>query len=764
MTADNITEVDVWQLAQAVAEFGKYSFLIGAGTSRPKPASILTASGLIDIWQEECFDHASPELDIDEWIQEQEKSMDYDQNEYGFWFEKRHPTRGERRKRIDELVRDADPTPAHITLASMMSEGYVPHVLTPNFDDLLFDAFYLFLEDKPNLIDHRAVAPEFKLTRDDPAIVKLHGDYLYDNLQNTDSETEALEPAMKDALQKTVTEYGLVVVGYGGTDDSIMDPLLDADISEHGIYWCVRDTESISPKVGELLEKSNTYLVQIDGFLSLMETFYNHINDVELPKHDELIERAEQRADLLQGALRESQESSNDEIDGAFEEVLDQFAAQRAIENDHPSHALELLDEGSDPVSSSLRGRAKNSLGRYEGAIEDITQAIEHRPNNSADYYNRGIVYDNLDQFENAIEDYTQALELDPEDISAYHNRGVAKIELGRYEEAIEDFSKAIDLDPDDVSLYTQRGRAKLNLEQDEKAIEDFTKAIEVDPEDASPYFKRGAMKVVLGREGEAIEDLDRAIELDPEHPDAYTSRGVAKIGLDRAEEAVEDLDRAIELDPENATAYSYRGVAERSLGQTEQAFDDLDRGIELGSEEAMAYANRGSLKFDLERHEGAIEDLNKAIELDPENSELYSSRGVFKLESGQHEAAIEDLEKSIELNSDYTHAQKNLSEAKILVGEYEEAKEIAESVKDNSTSTEDLAISQLTMSISKIASKEESDDVEEELRTICEKEFSTTWDFTQLDSWLEEGELEPSEKEQISELISLVRDHQEEG
>lgn len=65
----------------------------------------------------------------------------------------------------------------------MMNEGYVPNALTPNFDDLLFDAFYLFFEDKPHLVDHQAIAPEFKLTRESPTIIKLHGDYLYDNLQ-----------------------------------------------------------------------------------------------------------------------------------------------------------------------------------------------------------------------------------------------------------------------------------------------------------------------------------------------------------------------------------------------------------------------------------------------------------------------------------------------------------------------------------------------------------------------------------------------------
>ena len=140
------------------------------------------------------------------------------ESEYGFWFEQRHRTSGERRECIQELVEGANPTLGHIILARLMSEDYVPLTLTPNFDDPL----YQFMEVRPHLVNHGAVTPWFKLMHDRPAIVKLHGDYLYDNLRNTDPETSTLSPGREEALRRTVTEYGLVVVGYGGADESIM--------------------------------------------------------------------------------------------------------------------------------------------------------------------------------------------------------------------------------------------------------------------------------------------------------------------------------------------------------------------------------------------------------------------------------------------------------------------------------------------------------------------------------------------------------------
>lgn len=415
MAGGEINRATVSQLVQAVAEAKKYAFLIGAGTSRPKPAEIPTGGELIDIWRQECYKLVDPNEEIDEWIATKEKTLADDQTEYGFWFEERHPTRGQRRKRIQELVEDAEPTLGHILLATMMNEGYVPNALTPNFDDLLFDAFYLFLEDKPHLVDHQAIAPEFKLTRERPAIIKLHGDYLYDNLQNTTEETKALEPAMEDALRQTVTEYGLVVIGYSGTDDSIMDPLLEADLSEYGVYWCKRTPDDLTPKVEELLKKPNTYLVEIEGFTDLMIKFGRQLNGVEPPEPGDLIGRARDRAYMLAGALEEGEKISSTELrlrlDGMQQKIGE---AQRAMHEEN-----------------------------YQEAISAWDKYLEREPEHAWAYHIRGVAKVRLKMYETAMEDFTQAIELDPEDKAAFMARAEVGILLCDLEQARQDASRA---------------------------------------------------------------------------------------------------------------------------------------------------------------------------------------------------------------------------------------------------------------------------------------------------------------------------------
>ncbi|WP_161625167.1 SIR2 family protein [Halosimplex carlsbadense] len=335
---------------------GKYAFLIGAGTS--KSADIPLASEFIERWQNklyiedmlgleiECeepdWKHYEDEFDDDdpdfhEWVNDYRKEkMKQNQNEYGFWFSECYPTREERRRHISENVADSDTTFGHIMMAGMLTADppYISHVLTPNFDDLLYDAFYEYFHERPRMLNHNAIiGPEFKLTESDPAIIKLHGDYLYSNLQNTAFETSTLEKNMRIALRRTLQEYGLVVVGYGGRDDSIMDVLTSDDfaIPEPGIIWCAYDASELNQNVEKLLRKPNTYLVEIGGFQDLMGDFYRKVRYDEgflFPRAKEIEDRMRKLSNKVIAEVESFRVDSSDRIDGQVDKEDDEQALQ----------------------------------------------------------------------------------------------------------------------------------------------------------------------------------------------------------------------------------------------------------------------------------------------------------------------------------------------------------------------------------------------------------------------------------------------------
>ena len=739
MAERNIDTASVATLIRAVGQCEDYSFLIGAGTSRPPPAEIPTGGELIETWQKECYKYVNSKGGLEAWVKnKEEKEKKDEESAYGFWFKECHPTRGGRKEYIKELVKDKEPNFAHVLLATMMEEDYVPHVLTPNFDDLLFDAFYLYLEDKPQVIDHRAVAPEFRLTHSESAIVKLHGDYLYDNLRNTASETrgKALDDGMKEALQQTAEEYGLVVVGYSGGDDSIMDPLIEANLSEYGIYWCVRDLDSFpkAEKAEELLEQPNTYLVEIEGFGSLMRKFGSRIDDIEPPQPDEVIERAEERADMLKGALKESKEAATDEEE---EEYVDK---------------TEKMWEGKNLIQED----------KYDEAIELLNEVIEEDPDYAQAYSSRGIAKHGLEEYTGAVADYDTAIKSGLEEPYIYYNRGIAKDKLEEHEAAIADYDTAIKQGHDNAETYFNRGNAKRALGDYEAAIADYDTAIELDPDSAYRYSTRGRVKAVLDKYEAAIADYDTAIELDPDHAQAYLNRGLAKHELDEYEAAVTDYDTAIELDPDHAQAYLNRGLAKHELDEYEAAVTDYDTAIELNPNHAQAYLNRGLTKEELGECEAAIADYDTVIELDPENSYAYNNRGFAKYKLGKHESAVADYDVAIQHASDTIPYLNSRAEIRLQMGAVEQAHQDARKAKKMSESIANSALSLLIYIISGVALGENKNDEESKYRNLCEDEFTILWSFEELDLWLEEANLEPEKKDKIAELIDLLRDHNE--
>lgn len=517
---------------------GNYAFLIGAGSS--KPAGVDTAGELIGQWREERYEQRDPDADFETWVEDMESDVP-EGDEYGFWFKQRYPTREGRRRFIRDLVADAEPTFGHIVLAALMEgeDAYVPHTLTPNFDDLLYDAFYKFFENRPLLIDHNAIVPQFQLTKDRATIIKLHGDYLYDNLQNVNTDT--LEENMAEALSRTLQEYGLIVVGYSGRDDSIMNVITDDefDISDYGVYWCTRDASEFSPNAEALLEKPNTYAVEIEGSESLFQKFYDemkHEDGFSIPERSDIVDRAEQRAGTLPEKVEASKEMTDDGESGSL-----------------------------DSLRLRYRGDEYRTSGQYEKAIEAYTEALDHDPEDKLAYLHRGLAHEELDQWERAIDDYTAALELDPDYKVAYNNRGNVYNAIGDYEDAIADHDAAVDVDPEYPAAYYNRGCDYLELDEYDAAIEDFDRTIELDPTYLKAYQNRSELQLILGDHSAALDDAERAYELAETMSDTAESLMLVLLARLLEDGAVPDERRD-----------EYRDLCEQEF-TTDWSFEELD-------------------------------------------------------------------------------------------------------------------------------------------------------------------------------------------
>ncbi len=190
------------------------------------------------------------------------------------------------------------------------------------------------------------------------------------------------------------------------------------------------------------------------------------------------------------------------------------------------------------------------------------------KPNDAEGFLNRAGARGFNGDRNGAIADLSRAIDLDPKSEPAVYRRGAFKLQKGDYDGAITDLSRAIELSPNTADYYNDRGLAKLNKHDNDGAIVDFTRATELDAKNAIAYRNRALAKNIKGDADGALADYNRAIDLDPKNAGAFNSRGMIKKSKGDLDGAISDFNSAIEINPKLAVAYKNRGEARQATAR----------------------------------------------------------------------------------------------------------------------------------------------------------------------------------------------------
>jgi NAD-dependent SIR2 family protein deacetylase len=257
-------------IKQRIGTVPNFALLLGAGCSCS--SGVKSAKDMIIELRYKLYENLKIEKGYEEWLKENDWYND--EKEYQILFEKVYDERAQRRIYVEECIGSATPSWGYIYLANLIGNNYFNVIFTTNFDDLINEACFMYAGYKPIICAHDSSISDVRVTSARSKIIKLHGDFLYDNIKNTLKETETLETNTKEKLIQFGREYGLIVIGYGGNDDSIMDILnmmiKSKDFFPHGVYWCIRKNDKINKKVLNFLQKDRTYLIEIEGFDEFM--------------------------------------------------------------------------------------------------------------------------------------------------------------------------------------------------------------------------------------------------------------------------------------------------------------------------------------------------------------------------------------------------------------------------------------------------------------------------------------------------------------
>lgn len=275
-----------------------FTLFLGAGASIT--SGIRSGGQLINQWKQDIYDESDKSISLEDYYTTKSPDWYDESNPYASLFEHRFDLQRQRRILVEKEVAGKTPSIGYAYLVNLIEQGYFNTVFTTNFDDLLNEAFYRFSFVRPIVCAHDSSISGVTITSSRPKIIKLHGDYLFDNIKATLRETESLEQNMRMKFQEFAKDYGLIIIGYSGQDRSIRDILnyllQHDDYLKNGVYWCIKKGEltTISAELKKLLWQDKVYIIEIDGFDELMAEINSRLLKGELPIKQELMTRSYQ--------------------------------------------------------------------------------------------------------------------------------------------------------------------------------------------------------------------------------------------------------------------------------------------------------------------------------------------------------------------------------------------------------------------------------------------------------------------------------------
>ena len=207
-------------------------------------------------------------------------------DEYAALFEAVYPSEADRRVYLDAKMAGAKPSYGHLALATLMRAQLARIVWTTNFDPLVADGCAKIYDATGALATVALDAPDLaaQLITDGrwPIEVKLHGDFRSRRLKNTNDELRHQDVRLRKVMVDCCRRFGLVVAGYSGRDDAVMDALEEAleasGAYPAGLFWLHRGENPPLPRVAQLLKRAEAN--GVEAGLVVVENFDETLRDL----------------------------------------------------------------------------------------------------------------------------------------------------------------------------------------------------------------------------------------------------------------------------------------------------------------------------------------------------------------------------------------------------------------------------------------------------------------------------------------------------
>ena len=648
----------VRELHLLATQESRFAFFIGAGCSYS--SGIPTARELVEQWLPKLKKKKTNDMqEVETWAKEYFKH-EYDQKSlsklYANTINELFPHPKSRQQEIERLTEGKEPFLGYALLANLMGDSKFSErfnmILTTNFDDLVADALYLYTSKRPRVISHESLVSFASSSSKKPHVIKLHGDAQFDP-KNTSRETDKLEPEVENVLKEILAERGIIFLGYGGNDSSIIKLLskLNERSLQWGIYWVSPNLPS--SELSKWLDQRNATWVKHRDFDEFMLLLSNEFGIKTLDRSNfelrfkNMMDSNHAAIKKIQGKILEKPESEvKIHLNEALKKIIDdsedwfQLAmnANEQAKTDFSS-AEKLYQEGfikfgNNGVFLGLFGELYFDYAKYENSAKYLEKALKMEPNNEVFLNLLGLSYNYIGKLENALDCFKKLLELKPDDASYLSNYGLVLCNMKKYDESLPYVEKSLLKEPNEPIPLAIKGMNLRYLGRYDEALESFLKSLRIGTERALTLLHIGSLYRYLGDQKEAIKYFNKILEIKGKQNFIGYVKGKALNYLRKPEEAIKYFDEELENTPKDIFSLIGKAISFTYLKQYPNALQCLNDAVTIRPNESSIFYSF-AIYYDAQNNYLETKNyLKKAMEVDKGFKSMITGEDFVKVKS----------------------------------------------------------------------------------------------------------------------------------
>lgn len=284
---------------------GRFVWFLGAGCS--VSSGIEDASETARRWLKELKYLETGDNDaVDEWLTHRFPAFKEADSAalYGPVLRALFYTAQEQERELERINASAEPGFGYATLAQLVTHPRWGErfntLITTNFDDLVAEALYIYSQRRPQVLTHESFDRRIRISDARPTIVKIYGDAHLQGAGQENTESR-LRGDVMDRLRAQMTESALLLIGYGGRDESVAELLegLPPGAPAGGLYW-VNAVQPAEP-LREWLDEHSAVHVSTTDFEGLMFLIRNEfeLGHPRIDRFDQILKRYDEQYRVL---------------------------------------------------------------------------------------------------------------------------------------------------------------------------------------------------------------------------------------------------------------------------------------------------------------------------------------------------------------------------------------------------------------------------------------------------------------------------------